>query len=81
MGEKKILFLPNQRINIMYPNKVNMIAVPINQKNRDHYEYPSLSHLMVGRKVFHANPKDQYHLSQCGEHDCSAQSQKEWRLL
>ena len=28
-----------------------------------------------------ANGKHQFHVSQCGEHDCSAQSQKECRLL
>ena len=36
---------------------------------------------MVKRKAFLANSKHQYQVSQCGEHDCSAQSQKEWRLL
>ena len=29
---------------------------------------------MVGRKVFLANPKHQDHVSQYGEHDCSANS-------
>ena len=28
------------------------------------------------RKAFLANPKHQSPVSQCGEHDCSAQSQK-----
>ena len=36
---------------------------------------------MVETKAFHANPKHQFHVSQHGEHDCTAQSQKEWRLL
>ena len=36
---------------------------------------------MAERKAFHANPKRQYHGSRCGEHDCSAQSQKEHRFL
>ena len=27
---------------------------------------------MVERKAFLANPKNQYHVSQCGEYDCSA---------
>ena len=36
---------------------------------------------MVKRKVFLASIKHQYHVSQCGKLDCSAQSQKEWRLL
>ena len=30
----------------MYPNAVNMIVVPNNKKNGDHYENPSLTHLM-----------------------------------
>ena len=36
---------------------------------------------MVERKVFLANLKLQYHVSQCREYGCSAQSQNEWRLL
>ena len=28
------------------------------------------------RKAFHANPKHQYHASQCGEHDFSAYNEK-----
>ena len=36
---------------------------------------------MAETKAFHANPKRQYHGFQCGEHDSSAQSQKEHRLL
>ena len=36
---------------------------------------------MVERNAFLANPKHQYHVSQYGENDCSAQSQKEYRLL
>ena len=35
---------------------------------------------MVERKTFLANPKHQYHVSQCEEHDCNAQSQNERRL-
>ena len=31
---------------------------------------------IMERKAFLANPKHQYPVSQCGEHDCSAQSQK-----
>ena len=29
-----------------------------------------------GMKALLANPKHQYHVSQCGEHDCSAQHKK-----
>ena len=28
------------------------------------------------REVFLASPKRQYHVSQCGEHDCSAHNEK-----
>ena len=31
---------------------------------------------MVERKGFPANPKDQYHVSQWGKHDCSAHNEK-----
>ena len=31
---------------------------------------------MVDRKAFLANPKHQYHASQCEEHDCSAYNKK-----
>ena len=31
-GGKKKLFLPNQSINIMYPNEMNMIRVPITKR-------------------------------------------------
>ena len=40
----KKLFLPNQSINIMYPNEMNMIVVPNNKSNGDYYDNPSLSH-------------------------------------
>ena len=33
------------------------------------------------RKAFLAKPKCQYRVSQCGEHDSSAQTHKEWGLL
>ena len=42
----KKLFLTNQSINIMYPNKENMIVIPNNKRNKDYYENPSLSDLM-----------------------------------
>ena len=31
---------------------------------------------MVGKKPFLANLKLQYHVPQCGEHDCSAHNEK-----
>ena len=36
---------------------------------------------MVERKAFLASPEHQYHVSHYGEHGCSAQSQKKWKLL
>ena len=35
---------------------------------------------MVEKKAFLPNPKHVYHVSQRGEHDCSANNKK-WRLL
>ena len=31
---------------------------------------------MLERKAFLVNPKNQHHVSQCGEHDCSANKKK-----
>ena len=31
---------------------------------------------MVERKAFLANPKNQYRVSECGEHDCGAHNKK-----
>ena len=31
---------------------------------------------IVERKAFLANPKHQVHVSECGEHDCSAKNKK-----
>ena len=55
MVERKA-FLPNQNVNIVYPNKKTMIVVPNNKKNGDFYEYLSLSqfmeeHLITGEVV------------------------------
>ena len=36
---------------------------------------------MMERKAFLKTPKHQFRVSQCRERDCSAQSQKECRLL
>ena len=33
---------------------------------------------MGERKAYPLNPKHQYHASQCGEHDCSANKKKKW---
>ena len=78
------LFLQIQSINIMYPNVENMIAMPITKgmeilrgiqvsliswMNFDYKENG-------GNKAFLANPKHQYSISQCGEHDCYANNKK-----
>ena len=64
----------------MYPNVQNMIVVPVTKRieiimgiqvcliswmNFDYKENGET-------KSFHANPKHQCHVSQCGEHDYSA---------
>ena len=78
-GAKKKLFLPNQSINIIYPNEKNIIVVHNHKKNEDYYEISSFDgctlvlQKMVKRKAFHAKPKHQYHVSQWGEYDLSAQ--------
>ena len=45
MAKRKV-FLPKQHINIIYPNKENVIVVPNREKNGDYYENLSLSHSM-----------------------------------
>ena len=63
----------------MYPNAKNMVVVPNHKSNGDYYENLSLSHFMDGlykenggKKSFSCQTKHQYHVSQWGEHDCSA---------
>ena len=64
MAERKA-FLINPKHQCRVPSVENMIVVPINKKNRDCYEYPSLFYFtktkiirkMVERKAFLANPK------------------------
>ena len=66
-----------------------MITVPIIKKWRllqaskfvSFRGWTLITRKMVERKVFLANPKLEYRVSQWGAHDCSAQSQKKWRLL
>ena len=62
----------------------NMIVVPITKRmeiimgiqvcliSRINFDYKENG----GKKAFLANPKHQYHVSQCGEHDCSAHNEK-----
>ena len=78
MVERK-LFLQIQSINIMHPNKENMIVVPITKRmeivisiqvylnSQMNFDYKESG----GKKAFLANPKHQYHVSQYGEHDCA----------
>ena len=55
-----------------------------NKMNGNYYEYPSFSYCTdeldhkenSGKKAFLANPMQQYHLTQCGEHDCHANNKK-----
>ena len=83
MLERK-LFLQIGSINIVYPNVENIIVVArtkrmeivmsvqvclISQINIDHKENG-------GKKVVLANPKHQYHFSQCGEQYCCANIKK-----
>ena len=64
MVERK-LFLPNQNVNIVYPNEVNVIVVPNSKNNGDYYENPFclISQMNFdymendGKKDFLANPK------------------------
>ena len=45
---KKKLFLQNQGIKIMYPNKENVFKVPNHENNEDYPKNLSLSLLMDG---------------------------------
>ena len=83
MVEKK-LFIQTQSINIMYPNVENMIVVPITKRKEIimniqvclisfmNFDYEKNG----GKNAPFANPKHQYHVSQCEEHDCRANTKK-----
>ena len=72
-----MLFLQIQSINIVYPNMKNMIAMPLAKRmeivmgvhvcliSRMNFNYKEIGE----RNAFLVNPKYQYHVSQCGEHD------------
>ena len=81
---KKSFSFKSKASKIVYPNEENMIVVPITKRieivmsikvcliswmNLDYEENG-------GEKAFLGNPKHQYHVSKCGEHDCSAQHKK-----
>ena len=64
----------------MYPNMQTIIVVPITKRidiimrievcliSQINFDYKEND----GKKAFFANPKQQYRVSQCGEHDCLA---------
>ena len=82
--EERNLFLQIGSINIMYPNVENMIVLPITKRmeiimyihvcliSRINFDYTK----NIGKKAFLANPKHQYRVSQCREHDCGAHNKK-----
>ena len=82
-GGKKV-FLVNPKINIVYPKVENMIVVPITKRmeNNMSIHVCLISRMKFdhkengGKKSFLGNPMDQYCVSQCGEHDCSANRKK-----
>ena len=43
-GGKNWFFSQIQSINIVYPNKENIVVVPNHNRNGEYYENPSLSH-------------------------------------
>ena len=66
----------------MYPNEKNIIVMPITKRMEIIMESKFVSfhgitliiRKVVERKAFMANAKRQFHVSQCGEHDCSAEN-------
>ena len=68
----------------MYSNVENMIAMPITKRMEIamgiqlcHVSWMNFDYKENGgKKAFLANPKQQYRVSQCGEHDCHANNKK-----
>ena len=64
----------------MYPNEEKMIVVPITKRMEInmsiqicHISWVNFDHKENdGRKAFLATPKHQFHIFDCGVHDCSA---------
>ena len=83
MVERK-LFLPIQSINIVYPNKENVIVMPITKRREIVMgiqvcviSWMNFDYEENGRKkALLANPKHQYHVSQCGQRDCHGSNKK-----
>ena len=81
---KRKLFLQIQSISIVYPNMDNMIVVPITKRveivmgiqvcliSQMNFDYEENGE----KKAFPTNPKYQYHVSQCGEHDGCTNNKK-----
>ena len=83
MAERK-LFFQIQSINIMCPNEENMIVMPRTKRMEI---FMSIQVCLIswmnfnyeengGKKALLANPKHQYRVSQCVEHDCNANNKK-----
>ena len=83
MAENK-LFLQIQCINILYPNVENMIAMLITKRTKIVMGIQVCLILWMNfnykengqKKAFPASLKQQYCVSQCGEHDCCANNNK-----
>ena len=65
----------------MYPNVENMIIVPIRKRTEistgiQVCHFTDKLRKMVEKKAFLEIPRHQYRVSQKGEHDCSANNQK-----
>ena len=77
-------FFQIQSINVVYPNKENMIIVPITKRMEIILSIPVclISRMNFGytknggKKAFPTNPKHQHCVSHYGEHDCNANSKK-----
>ena len=82
-GQKKAV-LANPKSNIRYPKVENMIVMPITKRMEMNMSIQVCLILRMnfdqkengGKKAFLSNAKHQYSVSQCGEHDCSANSEK-----
>ena len=73
-----------QGINIVYANMEKMVAVPVTKRMEiiTSIKVCLISQVNINyeenseKKTFLANPKHQYHVPKCGEHDSSAHNKK-----
>ena len=77
-------FLQIQSVNIMYPNVEDLIVASIAKTMEIimcilvcliswmNFDYTKNG----GKKAFLANPKHQYHVSQCGDNDCQTNNKR-----